>query len=161
MLYSRPASHSQWPWLSDTIQGSYVPECTVNWSICPFLGSVRMHFGRCYRLVVSRPALYVDRPRTPRRAHGGDGDDTRGLVSHQHRLIRTPFPTNPRQTIHRTVLACGRYNRFLIFFCQGPRCPPRPRPTPHADGCADPHEGAECPYVQNLFAPRRCPARRP
>jgi hypothetical protein len=123
-----------------------------------------MHFGRRYYLVVYRPALYEDRLRTPRRVHGGDGDDTRGLVSHQHRLIQTPFPMNLRQTIRRTVLACGRYNRlrtalivldlfpylfwcthFLISFCQGPRCPPRPRPTPHADGRADPREDAEYP----------------
>ena len=123
-----------------------------------------MHFGRHYRLVVYHPVLYVDRPRTPRRVHGGDGDDIRGLVLHQHCLIqKTPFPTYFRQTIRRTVLACGRYNRlgtalivldlfhpfccthFLISFCQGPRCPPRPRPTPHVDGRADPHEDAEYP----------------
>ena len=71
-----------------------------------------MHFGRHYHLVVSRPGLYADQPRDPRRVHGGDGGDTRGLVSPHHRLTRTPSPMNPRQKIRRTVLACGRYNKL-------------------------------------------------
>jgi hypothetical protein len=71
-----------------------------------------MHFGLRYYLVVSRRGLDADQPRTPRRVGGGDGGETRGSVSHCHRLTQIPSPTNPRQTIRRTVLACGKYNKL-------------------------------------------------
>ena len=88
---------------------------TVNSSLCPSLYGVtfvRMHFVRRQHLEASRPGLDAYHPHTPRRVHGGGGGDTRGLVSHHHRLTQNPSPKNPRQTIRQTVLACGRYNKL-------------------------------------------------
>jgi hypothetical protein len=80
-----------------------------------------MHFGLRYYPVVSRRGLDADQPRTPRRVGGGDGGETRGSVSHCHRLTQILSPTNPRQTIRRTVLACGRYNKLEQKKCRDNR----------------------------------------
>jgi hypothetical protein len=71
-----------------------------------------MHFGRRHHLEVSRLGLDADQPHNPRRVRGGGGGETRGSVSHHHHLSQIPSPTNLHQTIHRTVLACGRYNKL-------------------------------------------------